>query len=574
MRATARLVPGVRRRRSLLAPLAVAIASPAAIAAVPYQIVARTGDPAPGTSNTFHGWNNPMCRQFGGVASFGNMQLGFGALYNAGIWSGGVGSLGLDALAGAPLPGTGARVISLVSHPTQNRNGVVAFHAVIDPSFGFTDDNALFIGVPGAVSMLVRENNPAPGIAGALFDSFSADPAINDSGTTALLANLRNVPGGTNRAIFAGHAGSLSKVVRTGDALPGFPGVTFTFIGSPVINTAGAVAFGANHSAEPNSGIWIMNAGGAIAPALLPGDPAPGLPAGSTFPFGGGSSSNIPSMNDQGEFAFATIASVGGNNRHGLWTGQPGSLQRRIGSFDPAPGLAAPATIDTIGNALINRGGSVIYNATLNNPPNGRATGIWMYTPGVGNRLVSIVNEQAPEMAPGIIIFSYSTSFTGNSASHSLNNRGEALFIGSLNYTVASTPAFGIFAGRPGRIHKVVASGDLLEVAPGVFRTVVVPYLWTGDSPDTGRFMSINDRGEVAFMAQLDGGEFALCVAQLPHPCPGDTTGDDVVDFIDLNLILSQFGLVGPGLSGDLNGDGTVDFLDLNAVLSFFGGAC
>lgn len=56
--------------------------------------------------------------------------------------------------------------------------------------------------------------------------------------------------------------------------------------------------------------------------------------------------------------------------------------------------------------------------------------------------------------------------------------------------------------------------------------------------------------------------------------CPGDANGDRVVDFLDLNIVLSDFGLVGPGLAGDLDGDGDCDFIDLNIVLSAFGTSC
>lgn len=60
------------------------------------------------------------------------------------------------------------------------------------------------------------------------------------------------------------------------------------------------------------------------------------------------------------------------------------------------------------------------------------------------------------------------------------------------------------------------------------------------------------------------------------EPCPGDTNGDNQVNFTDLNAILSAFGQTGaPGFTGaDLNADGVVDFNDLNAVLSAFGGGC
>ncbi len=56
--------------------------------------------------------------------------------------------------------------------------------------------------------------------------------------------------------------------------------------------------------------------------------------------------------------------------------------------------------------------------------------------------------------------------------------------------------------------------------------------------------------------------------------CPGDTNGDAVVNFADLNNVLSDFGQTGPNLAGDVNGDGTVNFADLNLVLSFFGTNC
>ncbi|MGD9692768.1 MAG: hypothetical protein AB7G17_05790 [Phycisphaerales bacterium] len=58
-------------------------------------------------------------------------------------------------------------------------------------------------------------------------------------------------------------------------------------------------------------------------------------------------------------------------------------------------------------------------------------------------------------------------------------------------------------------------------------------------------------------------------------PCPGDANGDNTVNFLDLNLVLSSYGAsVPPGTLGDLNSDGAVDFLDLNILLSYFGTTC
>ncbi len=56
--------------------------------------------------------------------------------------------------------------------------------------------------------------------------------------------------------------------------------------------------------------------------------------------------------------------------------------------------------------------------------------------------------------------------------------------------------------------------------------------------------------------------------------CPGDANGDGVVNFGDLNIVLSNFGAAGAGVPGDVNGDGLVNFADLNIVLGAFGTVC
>lgn len=64
--------------------------------------------------------------------------------------------------------------------------------------------------------------------------------------------------------------------------------------------------------------------------------------------------------------------------------------------------------------------------------------------------------------------------------------------------------------------------------------------------------------------------------ATIARVCPGDTNGDNAINFADLNQVLSEFGLVGlPGdFAGDVNADGAVSFADLNIVLSQFGTGC
>ena len=47
-----------------------------------------------------------------------------------------------------------------------------------------------------------------------------------------------------------------------------------------------------------------------------------------------------------------------------------------------------------------------------------------------------------------------------------------------------------------------------------------------------------------------------------------------MVNFADLNAVLSSFGQSGVGLPADINNDGVVNFADLNLVLSSFGATC
>ncbi len=72
--------------------------------------------------------------------------------------------------------------------------------------------------------------------------------------------------------------------------------------------------------------------------------------------------------------------------------------------------------------------------------------------------------------------------------------------------------------------------------------------------------------------AQGAGAMVVFCTPGVPMNCPGDANGDDMVDFDDLNVVLGQWGTIGP--EGDVDDDGDVDFDDLNLVLGNWGTTC
>ncbi|MCA9309620.1 MAG: right-handed parallel beta-helix repeat-containing protein [Phycisphaerales bacterium] len=87
-------------------------------------------------------------------------------------------------------------------------------------------------------------------------------------------------------------------------------------------------------------------------------------------------------------------------------------------------------------------------------------------------------------------------------------------------------------------------------------------------------------RTDVAVFADQDTPEglaspAAVLVNAAPPACPPDVTGDGLIDFDDLNLVLINWGMTGlPWAGGDADGSGHVDFDDLNMVLLNWGVLC
>lgn len=538
---------------------------------VPITPVIVPGQAAPGSATgTFNGPQNPACQAYGKAALMSFLtntpNPGFDS---TGVWQASAGGATMVALQNVAVPGMGTRKWTLVSSPIQNRAGGSIFAGAMEAPFN-TDRAIFYSAAGGAAGVAVQEGMAAAGIAGAAIGDIGVagitDFALNDSGRIVFLAPLTGVP--NPRAVFVGDAATqtYSLVAQQGTASPLPGGPLMTFITSPGINGRGDVAFFSNLNAAPFFALLWKPSGGALQAAVQAGEPAAGFPAGHTISSLVGQNSGPPMFNDAGQFVVAGGVSLGGSPVSvGVWRGAPGALELVARGNVQAPGAQAGAQFTGF-TPMINRNGDVCFYASLS--AGAQNAGVWIARAGQGPALLQLLNAQAPGMPAGTLLTSVSNGGV------SFNNRGEALINGSLNYAVNSTPANGLFAGRVGRLRKVVASGDTLEVSPGVFRTVVSVLCWSWNSPDTGREISINDRGEVAFTCTFVGGGGGTFLARLPHPCPGDTNGDDVVNFSDLNMILSQFGMVGTGLAGDLNGDGVVDFLDLNVMLSFFGQAC
>jgi hypothetical protein len=146
-------------------------------------------------------------------------------------------------------------------------------------------------------------------------------------------------------------------------------------------------------------------------------------------------------------------------------------------------------------------------------------------------------------------------------------------------------PVYSLYVHGEGRLSVLVAGGDFAATATGsASRVARLDWdVWTPIKEGAnGPVRAITTFGDdvvaggaftVAGVQPASGLARFSAAAPLPE-CPGDTNGDNTINFADLNAVLSTFGQTGDGAAGDVNGDGVVNFSDLNLVLSNFGIEC
>ncbi len=148
------------------------------------------------------------------------------------------------------------------------------------------------------------------------------------------------------------------------------------------------------------------------------------------------------------------------------------------------------------------------------------------------------------------------------------------------NFDTLNPQTFGSVSWKQLADRAVVSWVDVPEAAANSRNTFQIEMFFDGkirtswtriDSPDGLTGLS-GGGGQPAGFAETNISGISACLL----PCPGDTNGDRIINFADLNVVLAQFGQTGPvgSLAGDVNGDGSVTFADLNIVLANFGVSC
>jgi hypothetical protein len=305
---------------------------------------------------------------------------------NRGFWrfSNGTGNLitrtGTSSASGVP----SATYYDLGAFVGMNQTGDFAFDGQLTVENGISSNNDYGVwhyeGDTG--TLIVRENSPAPDVAGGLFLGFGP-PALNTSNQMAFRATMKRGLGFTfanSNGIWLYNGGEGELLARNGSAE--VPGSTsdYAAFDDPLMNEAGQVVFRATLVTE-QQGLWLYsgNAGANLAVTNVVGIPS--LPSASFSSLGN------PLLVESGRVAAlgtltTGVGDVTASNDTGLWLfdeSNGGQLLVREG----AGGVAGipNASFDSFEHIAAIGDTGIYLNATLQALPGGvdstNDEGIW-----------------------------------------------------------------------------------------------------------------------------------------------------------------------------------------------------
>lgn len=257
------------------------------------RTVANLGTSIPNGTNVFTSFGTQVSLSQGVVAFKG---LRSSAPTQEGLYTDTSGTLAKVVDRNTPIPGGTGNLTSYGLNLTIDQ-GQVAFAAS-----GSGDQQGIFRHDGSTLHVVARDGTPIPGQLFA-FDNFFVQYVGLDAGKT--LFRGVNEPE-VYIGIFTDLTGPLTRVIDNAMPLPG-AGVNFFFASSPILRNGKMAFVAADDVAAPTVACIYSDAGGALAPLVCFGDPAPSIGGTLSFPqdtafngrniaFRGTNNSNIPAV--------------------------------------------------------------------------------------------------------------------------------------------------------------------------------------------------------------------------------------------------------------------------------------
>jgi hypothetical protein len=590
----------------------IATLEPSGVQAAALRTVAISGQPAPGTPNgmAYNSFGSdydsllgvffrgPVLNDAGQTAFRADIAgSGVDSANNRGVWSEGSGSLALVARTGSQAPGVSNGLnfrtdptLNLFS-PVLNRAGQTAFYG------GLTDGSVgIWSGGSGSLGLIARSGVQAPGAPAGVNLSFSTGvdrfhldwPKLNNAGQTAFFGALTGagVTATNNWGVWSSGSGSLELVARAGDQAPGLPSgaiygaSTFSplpaFVGG--LSDAGHIALEANLAGSgvivnDSYGIWTGGSG-SLTLVTRSAAHAPGTLDGVNYLY----PLAAVALNHSGQVAFAarlTGSGVNSTNDAGLWSSGSGNLELVARSGSQAAGMPSGVNYSSFPSfSVLNDAGQIAFREFLTGSGVDSTNNLGIWTDGSGAlALVARTGRQAPGTAGGVNFFDLNYP--------ALNSAGQTAFRADLAGSgVNSTNNRGIWATDwTGVLQLIARRGELLEVAPGDFRTLGDLDFVTGTGNGDSRPSGFNNLGQLVFWASFMDGSQGVFVSNKVAGLPGDfnrdgsLTGDDIQAMLlaltDLHAYETATGLSEQALAmlGELNADQVINNADIQPLL-------
>lgn len=496
-----------------------------------FEVVAITDQEAP-----IDGGGVFLSGFFGPVLSVGGESTFFATIHGAGVTSADNhtimtsenGSLRLVARSGQQAPGTDPGVVfpSFSNVQYNNAQGEAGFtSSLAGPGVTSANDRGIWSeGGGGGLTLVAREGGQVvgydPGV--VFFGTPFGIQGLADSGDSGFISRIAGpgVDQFNDHALwtFDASTGQPRAAVREGDQAPGFPvGSTFgvssvgsTPFSSEVFAPSGrwAVLADVSTSAGNSGGVFYEDSSGDLQLLFREEQAAPQTEPDSVF-----DRFRRVDMNASSELA--VLAGVDGPavnsaNRNGVWAFRDGNATLVARDGQMAPGLSGVVlALSLLDSPVINAGGQV---ALLTRLAGAGVTSLndtaILAEDALGvTRLAAREGDVAPGTL-GVATFQELQAFAFNAA-------GQVAFhAGLLGAGVDGTNNAGVWMElSPGNLALVIREGDVLEVAPGDFRTVQFVDFLSETVREPGGF---NDSGKLSMLVNFTDGTSAIMT--VPEP--------------------------------------------------------
>jgi hypothetical protein len=379
-----------------------------------------------------------------------------------------------------------------------NNAGHVAFvDSLAGTGVSTTNERALFAGPTGDLSLVAREDAPAPGLPEGVLYAHMGFPFISSNGHVLFDSTLRGtgVTSSNDEAIFSGTPGNVVVIARENDPVPGAgEGVTFRSFSGSQVNGQGHVAFNARlrgtgvASVNENTA-WIWTPAGLTMVAR--GDTqVPGLPVGVKY-----NVPAIPHVNDDDEIWIrGTLrgTGVGSSNDEPILFGSPPALSLVLREGSAAPAMPAGVNIASFqGQNSYNKSGQITFGVSLGGTGITTSNNFAIYHGTAGAfQILAREDEQAPSAEAGAVF----DSFVGSGQTPTvINAAGMTVFGAKLRGAgVTADNDTGVWVGTPGNVSLLAREGD---AAPGTAAGTTFNHF--GNPP------IMNANGEVVFIGDV-----------------------------------------------------------------------